>query len=74
MKGVIITGDDRPATRASSNVPSIYVSDKGKKVLEGPLEVKEQSSSRVDVQIVESPVNVTIDTNMVLSNEEKEDK
>ena len=41
MKGVIITGDDRPTMRAISNLPSILVSDKGKKVLEGPPEVKE---------------------------------
>ena len=74
MKGVIIAGDDRPATRASSNLPSIPVSDKGKKVLEGPPEVKEQSSSRVDVQTIESSGNVTFDTKLVLSDEEKEDK
>ena len=49
MKGVIIAGDDRAAQRASSNLPYIPVRNKGKKVLEGPPEVKEQTSSRIDV-------------------------
>ena len=43
MKGVVITEDVRPTTRASSNLPSIFVTDKGKRVLEGPPKVEEKS-------------------------------
>ena len=70
MKGVIISGDDRPDTRSSLNLPTILVSDKGKKVLEGSPEVKEKLLSKAD----ESSAKVTTDTKLVSTNEEKEDK
>ena len=46
MKGVIIPRNDRPNTRARSKLPSIPEEDKGKKVLEGPSEVKELSNPK----------------------------
>ena len=48
IKGVIIPGNDMPNTRASLILPYIPVSDKGKKVIEGPLEVKERSTPKAD--------------------------
>ena len=39
-KGVIIPGNKRPSTRARSQLPSIPEKEKGKKILEGPSEIK----------------------------------
>ena len=42
-KGVAIPGNKRPNTRAQSKLPSIPEKEKGKKVLEGPSEINQQS-------------------------------
>ena len=42
-KGVAIPGNKKPNTRAQSKLPSIPEKDKGKKVLEGPSEINQQS-------------------------------
>ena len=47
MKRVIILGNNRPNTRASSKLPSILEGDKGKKVIEGTPEVKEVSNTKM---------------------------
>ena len=70
MRGVTISRDDRPATRSRLNLPTIPVSDKGKKVLKGPPEVKEKSLSKAD----EPSAKVTTVTKLVSANEEKKDK
>ena len=63
MKGVIIPGNDRPNTRARSKLPSIPEGDKGKKVLEGPSEVKELSNPKMDEFL---PEQVTTDANLAI--------
>ena len=42
-KGVAIPGNKRPNTRAQSKLPSIPEKEKGKKILEGPSEINQQS-------------------------------
>ena len=42
-KGVVISGNTRPNTRTRSQLPSISEKDKGKKILEGPSELNQQS-------------------------------
>ena len=42
-KGVAIPGNKRPNTRAQSKLPSIPEHEKGKKILEGPSEINQQS-------------------------------
>ena len=70
MKGVTIPQNDRPNTRASLILPSIPVSDKGKKIIEGPSEVKERSTPKANESFSEQ---VTIDVKLALINEEEEE-
>ena len=70
MKGVTIPGNDKPNTRASLILPSITVSDKGKKIIEGPPEVKERSTPKADESFSEQ---VTADVKLALINEEEEE-
>ena len=71
MKGVIIPGNDRPNTRASLKLPSIPEGDKGKKVIEGPPEVKEMSNPKAAEFFSEQ---VTTDANLALTIEEEEEE
>ena len=71
MKGVIIPRNDRPNTRASSKLPSIPEGDKGKKVIEGPPEVKEVSNPKMAEFFSEQ---VTTDANLALTIEEEEEE
>ena len=71
MKGVTIPGNYRPNTRASLILPSILVTDKGKKIIEGPLEVKERLNLKADESFSEQ---VTVDAKLVLINKEEEEE
>ena len=72
-KGIIIPDNKRPNTRARSKLPSIPEKDKGKKILEGPSEVKQQPDQCAFGILSEQ---VTTDHNRVCSfeNEEEEEE
>ena len=70
MNGVIIPGNNMPNTRASLKFPSILEGDKGKKVIEGPPEVKEVSNPKMAEFFSEQ---VTTDANLALTIEEEEE-
>ena len=72
-KGVIISGNERPNTRARSKLPSIPEKDKGKKILECPSKVKHQPDQCVFRILSEQ---VTTDPNLAYSfeNEEEEEE
>ena len=74
MKGVIITEDVISTARSSLNLPSISVTDKGKRVLEGPPEVEEKSFSKSDEQTAVPSGSEIVDTKLGIFDEvEKEE-
>ena len=70
-KGVIIPGNERPNLRARSKLPSIQEKDKGKKILEGPSEVKQQPDQCAAGILSEQ---VTTDPNLAHSFEDEEEE
>ena len=70
-KGVVIPGNERPNTRARSNLPSIPEKKKGKKILEGPSEIKQQPD-QCAVGILSEQVST--DPNLEYSFEDEEEE
>ena len=70
-KGVIIPGNKRPNTRARSQLPSIPEKVKGKKILEGPSEIKQQPDQCATGILSE---HVTTDPNLGYSFEDEEEE
>ena len=70
-KGVIIPGNERPNTRARSKLPSIPEKDKGKKILEGPSEAKQQTDQCAFGILSEQ---ITNDANLAYSFEDEEEE
>ena len=70
-KGVIIPGNERPNTRARSKLPSIPEEDKGKKILEGPSEAKQQTDQCAARILSEQ---ITNDANLAYSFEDEEEE
>ena len=68
---MVISGNTRPNTRARSQLPSIPEKDKGKKILEGPSEIKQQSDQCAAGILSEQ---VTTDPNLGYSTEEEEEE
>ena len=71
-KGVVISGNTRPNTRARSQLPSIPENDKGKKILEGPSEIKQQSD-QCAYGILSEQVSTNLNLGYLIEEEEEEE-
>ena len=70
-KEVVISGNTRPNTRARSQLPSIPEKDKGKKILEGPSEIK-QKSDQCAAGILSEQVSTDLNLGYLIEEEEEE--
>ena len=68
---MVISGNTRPNTRTRSQLPSIPEKDKGKKILEGPSEITQQSDQCAAGTLSE---HITTDPNpgYLIEDEEEE--